>query len=261
MFANQMPNDDPFYVADISHCAKQYLRWSHYLRRVKAFYAVKTNPSMFIIKVIGKMGGGFDCASAEELKTVLSVFPDLDCSTRIIYANPCKQISHIKYFKDRGVRMTVVDNDLELIKIKEHWPDAKVLIRLKTDDSDSLIALSTKYGATENVAIELLTLAKRINVTIVGCAFHVGTGCYNQAVFTKSIESAKRLFDLAKKPEYGFNLSILNIGGGFPGIDEDGKPSFVSMARIINQALEQYFPESEGNINRCTIFIGLTIDL
>ena len=51
---------------------------------------------------------------------------DFDCATRIIFAHPCKTISHIRKFREAGVQMTVVDNEDELRKLKEHWPEAKV---------------------------------------------------------------------------------------------------------------------------------------
>ena len=57
-----------------------------------------------------------------EIKTILElgVAPE-----RIIYANPCKQISHIKYAARKGVDMMTFDNELELFKIKSHFPAAK----------------------------------------------------------------------------------------------------------------------------------------
>lgn len=250
-FTDQMGNDDPFYVADVSYAAKQYLKWKHYLPRVKVFYAVKTNPNSFIIKVIHKMGGGFDCASAEELNTVLSVCPQIDCSKRIIYAHPCKQISHVIDFKNQNVHLTVADNISELVKIKEHWPDAQVLLRLKTNDSQSLIAFSTKFGANERMAVRLLDAAKKLRLQVVGCAFHVGTGCYDHTAFRHSLECARRVFDIAKKAEYGFKFTVLDIGGGFPGIDEEGKPTFAQMTKSINETLDELFPAHEGSHFTC----------
>lgn len=44
---------------------------------------------------------------------------------RIIYANPCKQVSHIKYAARKGVSMMTFDNELELVKVKKHVPSAK----------------------------------------------------------------------------------------------------------------------------------------
>ncbi|CAF2151956.1 unnamed protein product [Rotaria magnacalcarata] len=240
-----MDNEDSFYIADVSHCAKQYLKWKHNLPRVKPFYALKTNGKSFIIKVMEKMGSGFDCASIGELNAVLSVCPDINCSKRIVYSHPCKQISHIIDFKERGVKLTVVDNDNELIKIKNYWPNAKILIRLKVDDSQSVVGFSSKFGANERMAIRLLELAKKLSLEVIGCAFHVGTGCYDKAAFKNSLELARRLFDIAKKPHYRFKFTVLDIGGGFPGVDEEGKPVFSEMAKTINQTLYELFPENE----------------
>lgn len=50
----------------------------------------------------------------------LGVPPEL-----VIYANPCKQISHITYAAKRGVKLMTFDNELELHKVKKHFPTAK----------------------------------------------------------------------------------------------------------------------------------------
>ena len=57
-----------------------------------------------------------------EIDTVLNlgVTPD-----RIIYANPCKLISHLKFAADKGVEMMTFDSESELHKIKEHFPRAR----------------------------------------------------------------------------------------------------------------------------------------
>lgn len=57
-----------------------------------------------------------------EIKTILElgVAPE-----RIIYANPCKQVSHIKYASRKGISMMTFDNEMELFKVKAHFPNAK----------------------------------------------------------------------------------------------------------------------------------------
>ena len=57
-----------------------------------------------------------------EIQTILElgVAPEY-----IIYANPCKQISHIKYAARNGVALMTFDNELELYKVKTHYPTAK----------------------------------------------------------------------------------------------------------------------------------------
>ena len=53
-----------------------------------------------------------------EIKSVLDlgVSPD-----RIIYANPCKQASHIKYACKKGVATMTFDNEVELHKVEYFW--------------------------------------------------------------------------------------------------------------------------------------------
>lgn len=57
-----------------------------------------------------------------EIKSILDLGVSSD---RIIYANPCKQASHIKYAAKKGVELMTFDNELELKKVKSHFPTAK----------------------------------------------------------------------------------------------------------------------------------------
>ncbi|CAM4786038.1 unnamed protein product [Rotaria magnacalcarata] len=204
---------------------QQARRWLHFLGRIHPFYAVKCNPNGFIVRIIAEMGGGFDCASAEELDLVRATYGvDFDYATRIIFAHPCKSVSHIKQFREAGVQMTVVDNEDELKKLKEHWPEAKVLLRLKPDDKGSLSPFSTKFGANELECITLLRLARQLGVQLVGCSFHVGSRCLDAQIYMQSLRQARRLFDIAGRDEFGFDFKVLDIGGGFSGITLMSEP-------------------------------------
>ena len=50
----------------------------------------------------------------------LGVPPD-----KIIYAQPCKQISYLRYAASSGVSMMTFDNEAEVYKIKEHFQSAR----------------------------------------------------------------------------------------------------------------------------------------
>lgn len=50
--------------------------------------------------------------------------------SRIIYANPCKQASHIKYAAKHGVKLMTFDNETELRKVKELHPKAKLVNKI-----------------------------------------------------------------------------------------------------------------------------------
>lgn len=61
-------------------------------------------------------------APQTEIQLVQSL--DVD-SSRIIYANPCKQTSQIKYALAHGVKMMTFDNEVELMKVARHNDNAK----------------------------------------------------------------------------------------------------------------------------------------
>lgn len=50
----------------------------------------------------------------------MGVSPD-----RIIFANPCKVISHLKFAAEKGVSLMTFDNESELHKVKKYFPSAR----------------------------------------------------------------------------------------------------------------------------------------
>lgn len=87
-----------------------------------AIAAVKCNSDKMVLKILGSMGCNFDCASAGEIQMILDIGIKPD---RIIYANPTKQISHLKFAVNNGIMETVFDNTAELYKIKTLHQNAK----------------------------------------------------------------------------------------------------------------------------------------
>jgi ornithine decarboxylase len=82
--------------------------------RVVPFYAVKCNDDMAVLRTLAELGAGFDCASKAELRRVMQLGVE---SSRIIYANPCKQTSMIRYARDAHVDLMTFDNADELYKV------------------------------------------------------------------------------------------------------------------------------------------------
>jgi ornithine decarboxylase len=90
------------------------------------------------------MGTGFDCASAREIELILNLGVE---PSRIIFANPCKAASSITFARSRGIRKMTFDNKDELYKIRDLYPEAKLLLRIFADDKSSLCRLGQKFGA------------------------------------------------------------------------------------------------------------------
>jgi ornithine decarboxylase len=63
------------------------------------------------------------------------------------------------------------DNSGELEKIKEFYPDAKLVIRFAADDSYSRLPLGTKFGAHPDECVDLLKMALGLKLNVVGVRF------------------------------------------------------------------------------------------
>lgn len=229
-------DEDTFFVADLGEVYRQHIRWKLNLPRVKPFYAVKCNPDPQLLRLLASLGTGFDCASKTEIEQVLKmgVSPE-----RIIYAQPCKTNSYVRYVANEGVRQMTFDNADELRKIAKLFPEAELFLRIHTDDSSSMCRLSLKFGATMEMTDGLLQTARDLGLNVVGVSFHVGSGASDPRAFLKAVQDAYTVFQ--QGAAYGFDMKTLDVGGGFCS-DE----TFEEMAGVLRAALDEYFPAHSG---------------
>lgn len=163
--------------------------------------------------MLAALGTNFDCASKGEINKVLSVGVSPD---RIIFANPAKPASHIRHAASIGVSRMTFDNEAELHKVKNLYPNAKMVIRIRCDATDAQCPLGMKFGCDAiNEAPHLLQLAHSLDIDVVGVSFHVGSGCREPSVFKRAIATAREVFDYAAT--LGYNFELLDLGGGYPG--------------------------------------------
>jgi ornithine decarboxylase len=180
---------------------------------------------------MAQLGNGFDCASKAEIDYALDAGVD---PSRILFAQPCKTRSYVRYAAQMGVKQMTFDNSEELYKIKAICPDAELYLRILADDSASLCRLSMKFGAPLTVTRSLLDLARELELNVIGVSFHVGSGAEDPKSFVKAVRDARLVFDQAA--EVGFDLKTLDVGGGFC---ED---TFETFAANLSDALDMYFP-------------------
>ncbi|KAK2467239.1 hypothetical protein APHAL10511_000788 [Amanita phalloides] len=231
--ANEPDAEKAFFVADLSHIYRQFQRWKRCMPEIHPFYAVKCNPDPYVIRLLAALGAGFDCASNGEISQVLNV-GGIDPS-RIIFANPCKAASFVRNAAKMGVDLMTFDNMDELYKVARAHPDAKLVVRILTDDSKSLCAFGIKFGASLGNVPTLLAKARELKLDVVGVSFHVGSGCYDPSVYADAIMRARAVFDMGK--EAGYTFKLLDVGGGFE--DE----LFEQAAEVLNLAINRYFPD------------------
>ncbi|EMR88540.1 putative ornithine decarboxylase protein [Botrytis cinerea BcDW1] len=171
-----------------------------------------------------QLGVGFDCASVEEMHTVLSLGAD---PGSIIFANPCKAPEALAFAYNVGVRRTTFDNLDELDSINKYMPNAQLMLRIFANDNSALVALGDKYGAPLESTQALLVRAKRLR-----------SGASDPAVIRKAVEHSRVVWDIAES--LGFSLRIVDIGGGFQSTES----AFEKMAVAVSSAIsEAAFPE------------------
>lgn len=209
-----------FNVLNLGTVVDKYHLWRRSFPRIQPFYAVKSNPDEMIVRTLHVAGTGFDCASKVELEQCLKM-PGIDVND-IIFANPCKQVEHILYAKEHNVQMMTFDNPFELEKIHKHFADAKLVLRLLPDDSHSLMPFGSKFGASFSEAQALIAQCKSLGMSLIGVSFHVGSGCFSSIAWIEALKLSRLVFDEAKK--YGYTMNLVDIGGGFPGLETGNLP-------------------------------------
>jgi len=229
--------DDSFMIVDVGDIIRQYNKWKKMLPRITPFYAIKCNPSTIILDLLHKMGCSFDCASKNEISRVISIGVDPD---RIIFANPCKMITQIKYARANDIDLLTFDSSHELYKIKLYHPNARLLLRIKVDDSKSMCRFNSKFGVELEEVSSILTLAKQLDIDVCGVSFHVGSGCRDAQVYRSALEVCSKVFEISSV-EVQKPMNTVDIGGGFPGVDA-GDITFEAICEVLNAAMDEFFP-------------------
>jgi len=122
---------------------------------------------------------------------------------------------------------------------------------LKVDDSNSICQFSVKFGASLDDAPGLLRTAQRLGVSIRGCSFHVGSGCQDAISYEHAVNNCRTVSDYAAT--LGMRFDMMDVGGGFPGVDRSTEPSvaagavnFGEIAATLRRSLDQHFPAGSG---------------
>jgi ornithine decarboxylase len=237
---SKQDSKEPFYVLDLGAVAGLVDRWTRALPMARPYYAVKCNPNPAFLGTMAALGSSFDCASRAEIESVLALGVSSD---RIIFANPCKAESHIRYAASVGVNLTTFDSRDEVEKIRKWHSKCALLIRIKApDDGGARCPLGPKYGALPEEVTPLLQAAQSAGLAVVGVSFHIGSGATNSRAHQRAIAVAKTAFETATRLGMP-RMRVLNIGGGFTA-----NPQFNEAASAVKAALKSYFGNESGLI-------------
>ncbi len=175
------------------------------------YFSVKSNNEEPIIETLNSLNSGFEIGSKGELELMKKhkILPE-----RIIYSNPVKLPEHIAQAANYGVKTFAFDCESELLKIAKNAAGSKVYGRLKVNNEGATWDLINKFGTTEEQIIKLFHKAKELNLTPCGITLHLGWNNNNLAIWEKTMEEVNRFIKKCEKS--GFELSFIDLGGGFP---------------------------------------------
>jgi ornithine decarboxylase len=237
----------PLFVVDHKVLRDNVAQFKKYLPRVQPYYAVKANSDPAIIKTLYKAGASFDVASMPEFLIVHENIKNLPEKERqdyiwdkIIYANPIKANETLVEL-DQYKPLVTYDNYEEIKKIKKYAPHAGLALRLKVPNTGAMVELSSKFGAAPGEAVDLIEAAHKVGLIVEGLSFHVGSQCTNFENYVQALNLASSVFKEAKSR--GFNLKLLDIGGGFPAPYDANVEPFKLLARKLNAELKRLFPK------------------
>jgi len=189
-------------------------RWFQDNFQGDVFYAVKANPSPWVIETLVKNGvNSFDVASIREVELVAQFAP----GARMAFMHPVKSRKAIAdAYHRHGVKTFALDTHDELEKILEATDGAEdltLIVRLAVVAEGASYSLAGKFGVDLHEAPALLLAARRATQGKMGVSFHVGSQCMRPTAYQAAMAQAQRAIVRA-----GVLVDIIDVGGGFPSV-------------------------------------------
>jgi len=189
-------------------------RWFQENFRGDVLYAVKANPSPWVIRTLWENGvRAFDVASVPEIELVAEAAPE----AKMAFMHPVKSRAAIaRAYHDFGVRTFSLDTHEELEKILQATGGARdlnLMVRLAVATDGAAYTLSGKFGVGPDQAPALLLAARRATEELMGVAFHVGSQCMRPTAYQAAMAQASRALVRA-----GVFADVVDVGGGFPSV-------------------------------------------
>ncbi|XP_035537065.1 antizyme inhibitor 1b [Morone saxatilis] len=225
-----------FVAGDLGALMRQHVCWQSVVPQLQPYYPVKCNSSPAVIEVLASLGLGFVCTNKAEVSLVLEhgVPPE-----SIILSGVCKQLAHIKHAAKNNIQHLVCENEAELSKISRLHPNAKLLLQLTTQAHAAETSMA--FGFSLKSCRHLLEAAKDLGVQVVGVTFHIPSSCQDlQEAYSHALSDARCVFDMGV--DLGFNMNILDIGGGFTGSEFQLK----QVESAVRPLLDAYFSPLSG---------------
>jgi diaminopimelate decarboxylase len=234
----------PLYVYSGTHIAARFRAFDSAFRRVPhtICYSVKANSNLTILKLLVRMGAGFDVVSGGELERVLRV--NKKAARRVVFSGVGKTRDEIDLALKSGILVFNVESESELAVLADRAAALKIrarmALRVNPDVSaDTHPYISTglrehKFGVPIQRARELYTEAARFKwLDVAGVSVHIGSQILTVEPFMAAM---LRVADLVRKLRAdGEDIRYVDAGGGL-GISYSLQAEFDFSERVVEYA-------------------------
>lgn len=231
----------PLYIYSATAVQQRYREFDRAFRRQDhtVCYSVKANSNLSLLKLLAKLGAGFDVVSGGELQRVIAAARK--SVSKVVFSGVGKRVDEIDLALASGILLFNVESAAELKLLASRAAhirkNASFAVRINPDVSaETHPYISTgmhehKFGVPVGEARELYRLgAASSYLTAAGVSVHIGSQITELSSFRDSIEKLAE-FTSALQAE-GHNIRYLDAGGGL-GIDyrSAGKSDFSEETR------------------------------
>jgi len=228
--------ETPLLLLSRSEVRRNYRALADALPRARIHYAVKSNHHPVIVSELFSAGGNFEVCSAREITAVAEagVAPEA-----LVHSHPIKSLREFDVAVGAGVSIFVVDNIDEVRKLHRYRDDRlRIMIRFRiVSDAKAVVDLQYKYGCTIDEVRPLAEEVRKAGHDLYGLCFHIGSQCIYAENYVKAIKAASGL--IGDLEQVGFNIRMLDIGGGFPVQYVEPVPPIDRFCKPIGRALEE----------------------
>ncbi|HKU46307.1 MAG TPA: diaminopimelate decarboxylase, partial [Burkholderiales bacterium] len=183
-------------------------------------YSVKANSNLSILRLLARLGAGFDIVSGGELARVLAAGGD---ARKTLFSGVGKSEAEIRLALEKDIGCLNVESEAELERVaavaKHLGKRAPIALRVNPDiDARTHPYISTglrenKFGIAHAQAEKLYLQAARMpGLELVGIGCHIGSLLADPAPF---VAAAQKLVALVDRLEgAGVHLRHIDVGGG-----------------------------------------------
>lgn len=222
----------PLYVYSSETFRDRYTRLDSAFSSIKheVAYAVKANSNLSVLRLLAKMGSGFDIVSGGELFRVINAGGDPGKCT---FAGVGKTREEIEYALKQGIYSINVESEEEALFISQVANELNLVAPIAFRVNPNVDAKTHKYistGKSENkfgidfeFILDAYERASSLpNLKLKGLQMHIGSQLTSVSPFVEAVEKVAPLAaDLKDK----YDIEFLSIGGGIGIVYEEALAS------------------------------------